>query len=619
MIPEEVIEKYNALTNNRERISEVLQGILREYLQLMLSANYPGDSWRSKVVEEINNKFEKDHDHYADAKRTLDDVGADKYGPSDMDETVLFLMLLHVFPDFTRRTVKEKNNKEKNNNDIQRKLLTLRDYRNSALKHDKKITPGEEDINIYDNWARDTEESFYATIKACDDFLKTIKRIGEKKYTYNVKIPSQDDVDIFCDKYDKRLRSLNESVHSSKDDFVIAKSTMLNFGQNPLYDNRINAYIQSIIIEYKEFEKKELNGDYERLSWEGETSPEMCEIDSLCERILSSGDDYKKGIKFLGEAGSGKTTALKRMQYKIAKRYDESKKKKIPVLFALRSSKFENLNDIKSRTAGVLGIDAETAGLLIEEGSIIFLFDGYNEISDEKQSEFTKALGALIRERGDKIIVLSDRGIHRDSIPVLTGASRFHLHPMDMNLKKEYLKKRASDKAFHEILKESDNFSGALDEYDTPLKLNLLIELIDNTGKFPVSFPREYTNMVFKREREHGEYGLDAVRDTLYLLALYIYEKGLDDDEDVELPEVSEYCLKAVLGKVNSLGHLSIDAKRFIDVATGMKIISCYSMDNNDLDAPNAIYKIWFSCREYYMHFLSEAMDSGISDFIKFS
>lgn len=86
-------------------------------------------------------------------------------------------------------------------------------------------------------------------------------------------------------------------------------------------------------------------------------------------------------LKLLGEAGTGKSTSLKQMEYLMAKELAGKSRGMIPVLIELGHLSDED-RPVLSRAARQLNIGESRLSVLLTGGNICLLLDGFNEILD---------------------------------------------------------------------------------------------------------------------------------------------------------------------------------------------------------------------------------------------
>lgn len=351
-------------------------------------------------------------------------------------------------------------------------------------------------------------------------------------------------------------------------------------------------YILDIVQEYKE--KVENGFVYIDVHWVGEQEKTVDKsIDSLIEMIK----EQPQAIKFLGEAGLGKTTALERIQYKVAQQYSENKTDLIPVLITLGSiiSKEKTLQDIVEKT---LKIDNNQLNELLEEGRILFLLDGFNEIlDDEIMKNISKEIDYTIRDRWSKnTVILSDRTLIRNRIRVLNDSVKLILKDIDIGAKREYFKEKLDSEMFDKVNNDIDSNPRYYDALDTPYMMYQFVEVVNNTREIPDDIIHTYlTNKIEREKTEKKEVYMRDIELYLEALAYYIYNENKRYSQN-RLNEVRDknYSKMEVLRKLaeikDSLGF-NTDTNKLLDVAVGLGILK---EENKQIQFYNYDYLYYF-------------------------
>lgn len=127
-------------------------------------------------------------------------------------------------------------------------------------------------------------------------------------------------------------------------------------------------------------------------------------------------NDNQNFLAILGEYGTGKTTLCRYIAYKLSSQNDSKlgdPKKRIPFLFYLRNFRGENLEDYilsALNRNGIEDINAENFLSKIDNGEIILIFDGFDEMAqnietDEKRRNFRKIEALIERSSKSKILL----------------------------------------------------------------------------------------------------------------------------------------------------------------------------------------------------------------------
>jgi len=260
-------------------------------------------------------------------------------------------------------------------------------------------------------------------------------------------------------------------------------------------------YINSIINEY---EREVADGfKYMDVHWfdEDNTSTD-CNIDNLIMNKDIWGKDTF-GVKFLGEAGTGKTTALRRMQYRLAKKYYEKEGTKIPIYIPLGDLN-QDTPAITSRICEITQLDRERVYQLLRDGDIILLLDGYNEIlNPDILRGISKEIDRILRIYYSKTqIYISDRTVSRNSIPVMTDAVKLFLKEIKLEDKLSFFKRRTSDGTFVMIKEHAKNHPEYFNHIETPYKMTQFVEIVNRKKMIPDDVTESYIKDLIARERD---------------------------------------------------------------------------------------------------------------------
>ncbi len=376
-----------------------------------------------------------------------------------------------------------------------------------------------------------------------------------------------------------------------------------------------HAYILNVIKEYE----AQKGFRYMDVHWHGEEGSSVdCNIDNL----INDPNIWKgstNGIKFLGEAGTGKTTALKRIQYQLALDFNNGKTGDIPVYISLSELNSDS-GCVINRVVEIAQTDREHVVEMLRAGKLVLLLDGYNEILDtQTQRNVAKELDNYILLNFNKTkIYISDRTIAKSSLPVMTSALKLYLRELTIDEKMDYFRERVPEEVYSLIKQKRECDEGYFNLINTPLKLECFAEVVEGKKTIPDDITESYLDMLFDREKnENKELGMDAIEDLLCALAIYIYraegnKADIEDDDEFEenddipsVPSISRTETKMILAKVkNALGYYE-ENEHFERVTKGMKILNW----END--------SVGFSSREYLMHFMLKGTASHIDKTIE--
>ena len=223
---------------------------------------------------------------------------------------------------------------------------------------------------------------------------------------------------------------------------------------------------------------------------------------STVETMLN--DSKNRLVKILGEAGCGKTTIMKQLEYLTAKKYISKKATIIPIFISLGTIKIDSSLDIdiKSMICRKLSISENLLDDMLSTNSIRLYLDGFNEILDIKAKKIVAwSIDELSQKYSELTIFLSDRSLVRPAINVMNNALIYKLYPLDDATKKTFIESNCSDYEAKKLLLNHfiDNPS-YYKHFSTPIKLKQLIELTIKEKRMPEDFDGEYIRFIFDRE-----------------------------------------------------------------------------------------------------------------------
>ncbi len=384
-----------------------------------------------------------------------------------------------------------------------------------------------------------------------------------------------------CGNYDEQLREVYE--HRREMDL---KSS---------YD--ASRYVQAIEKSYREF--CDAGFDYLDTFWD-----------------ISSDGEEKKNIEgfladkgnavtlFLGEAGTGKTTALRRLEYLFAKKsIREHGQRFIPVLIELKSlqpGKTPILYEIESR----LKYSEDVAMQILKDGSAILLLDGWNEIGNKEVANLLREeLKGLIDDCGIRVFVTdrSDRNLQLDPAG---GITRCYLHDLSYDDKRTYFSGNCRDEEVLALLKEEidreengETQVKPVFNLKTPLMLYYFLKVVEEEHAIPKNSVARYIDLLFRREETEQKdaddpRSFEAMRYILAALAM-LFEEGEFFTSDALV----------TVGKVKGLfGFNQPDSMQFLELCCKMGL----------LENADGIYR--FKTNEFQDYFQSYAMMHGIDE-----
>ena len=287
---------------------------------------------------------------------------------------------------------------------------------------------------------------------------------------------------------------------------------------------------------------------------------------STVETMLN--DSKNTVVKILGEAGCGKTTIMRQLEYLCAKKYIAQKTNVIPVFISLGSIETNSAIqlDIKSIICHKLNITQDLLSDMLQTNSINLYLDGFNEILESKaKKQVAWSIDDLSRKYPKTVIFLSDRALVRPAINVLDTALTYRLYPLDSAMKETFIKSNCPDEETKSMLLRY--FTGNPNNYErftTPIKLKQLIEITASKKSIPEDFDGEYIKYIFERELvDKKDENVQYLEDFACALAIF---------SDSEIPfKVACACLAKCK---NVLGYTVPDSLQCLNLLVEIGILS---------------------------------------------
>ena len=364
-----------------------------------------------------------------------------------------------------------------------------------------------------------------------------------------------------------------------------------------LYQNKVykqfdfEGYQQSIISRYNK-----QGFVYLDVKWDENEGEGGITIDNMIE-------NNGKGMiaAFIGEAGSGKTTALRRLEYKYA-----SKRRKnfegLPVFIELKrigAGKDRLVNAIGE----ALGTDSDYTRQILSEKGLVLLLDGMNEIPDSHVvADVRREIEEIYSGNKSLHIYLTDR-TNRSGIFDITTATVtiYHLHALTWNNKIEYLRSNSNSEEVKALI-ENEIEKGELSDINsltTPLMLNIFLNYINGYGKLPEDVFESYIDKLFERELKEQKDADDPKYIEQLKAALAVLASSFGCDP-FKRPKAA-----LLIGTLrDKLAYTELDSSSTIDLAIKMGLLT----DTSD--------GICFSNSEFADYFLVFAVDEGLDEIL---
>lgn len=372
----------------------------------------------------------------------------------------------------------------------------------------------------------------------------------------------------------------------------------------------VQEYCENIILNYQRLENSGFG--YTNIRWYDPYDEDQ-DGTGVEELLTLAGTNQ---IKLSGEAGSGKSTALKRMEYLLAQKRRNGNGGMIPVYVELYSILNER-NALMHKLANILEVqEKDVDGFLCNE-EFCLLLDGFNEILDgDAKRNFARELDRFVIQYPAVRVFLTDRNLQdaQDCL-VLDHAKGMKLSAMTLADKSEFFRKNCHDaQGLQVILKGIQEDPEYFEDLNTPLKLKELITVASLEGKLPFDIIGSYIRCVIKRERiEKKDANMKHMEDILAGFAGLLdkiqqeeiqksEELGEDADEmrgeNMLLPRIKAYRQMTLC--TQKLGYTETKVDECMELAINMGLL---------------IYvgnRIGFASKKYFDYFLDMAIMEDI-------
>ena len=346
-------------------------------------------------------------------------------------------------------------------------------------------------------------------------------------------------------------------------------------------------------VDYKEFAKKTLNSISEeekqffkekfvQLIWTSEGNAQN--------RILIS--EETGSIKCIGEAGTGKTTQIKKKYLDDLELVKNGEKNIFPIWIDLKEYNGSNEYCLEETIKEILGKNAECYDILLEESKLELFLDGYNEvIMDSKDSDGTKKKKLAMDIDSIHIkypginIYMTERVAKSNPRCLQDKVTIFKCEGMKPEDICQYCKKKI-DSGVESIIEYINTTDWIRRVVFTPGKVDKLIELVLKGIKpaDKTEFYTEYLEFILEREAvEKYETRIDDLKDMLGELASQLSgpQDGMKESEIRNLWVDKGYSRDA--------------ARELLNLAKELPIL-CWNDDCTELQ---------FAYEDYYYYFLN--------------
>ncbi|VEP15582.1 membrane hypothetical protein [Hyella patelloides LEGE 07179] len=191
-----------------------------------------------------------------------------------------------------------------------------------------------------------------------------------------------------------------------------------------------------------------------------------------------------RSLLILGEPGSGKTTALIEIARHLIEQAEQDINCLIPVILNLTSwdnTKQSIADWLISELNTQYQVSRQISQLWLKQQQLLLLFDGLDEIAENKRFLCVQALNDFTKEYGNTEIVVCSRAKDYETIPEkLKLQSSVYLQPLNLKQIQEYLNNLGSEVAIiNNLLKQDCQIQELV---TTPLMLNIAILAYQGTN-----------------------------------------------------------------------------------------------------------------------------------------
>ncbi len=342
-------------------------------------------------------------------------------------------------------------------------------------------------------------------------------------------------------------------------------------------------FAQERLDELKEQDVVYLNKYYIELDWSGEY---------IKRRGDHSGSSIKGyAVKYIGEAGAGKTTQMRKAYYDSLNRVLNGISNKLPIWIALDEVNDSIDYDIDAKIKESLGDYAEVYSRLLKSGTIELYLDGYNELLTgendqlgEKKKRMAIRIEEIYDENRDIVIYITDR-TNESSVDCLSSdVSVYTCVGMTESIIEQYCNKKGIPGLWEKV--KNTGLIGSDGMVFSPGKMEMLIELVleDKSPRNTKEFYEGYLHYILDRERrEKKETRVFLLEDMLVELA-----NDLGSEEDGR----SESAIRKLWKEAGAESRLQ--AQELLRLAIELPIL-----EKKDGE-------LRFKCKEYYEYYLEK-------------
>lgn len=318
-------------------------------------------------------------------------------------------------------------------------------------------------------------------------------------------------------------------------------------------------------------------------------------------------EDYTNQIiAFIGEAGTGKTTALKRLEFEYAKKCTKNSFKKLPIYIELKNLRPSD-SAIEKAVIARLRMQEDSAKVVIKSEALVLLLDGFNEISDKQFAASIRSEIEEILETNDKILLfITDRNNKHTQFKTIQSPLYCYLHELSIEEKMIFFKsnsKRSTsiDIINQQIVDETENGkTSIIQSLKTPYMLSVFLSYVDEYGSIPEDPIQNYLEKLFEREEKEQKDSDDPkhfeqMKNVLGALA-YKYENN----------EFRRLDAQRLIGKIKELfAYQALDSSECLELSIKMGLLERSGED-----------KLRFISKEFSDYYCMYAIATGIDEHI---
>ncbi len=289
---------------------------------------------------------------------------------------------------------------------------------------------------------------------------------------------------ILVEKYSKEL----QGIYQKNSQKQISNS----------YD--IKAYTNGILSSYN----KNCNFEYLDTRWDFDID----QSNGMTIKEIISEDYSNKIIAFIGEAGTGKTTALKRLEFEYAKKCTKNSFNKLPIYIELKKLR-QSDSAIERAIIARLEMPEKSAKTVIRNEEIVLLLDGFNEITDKQFAASIRSEAEAILEANEKILLfITDRNNKHTQFKAIHNLMYCYLHELSMDEKRDFFKANCKMSTTPDIINQQirdEMETGAkpiIQSLKTPYMLSVFLSYVDENGSIPKDPIQDYIEKLFEREEK---------------------------------------------------------------------------------------------------------------------